>query len=65
MISRIQEAANKLKEFPHMGRPGRVLNTRELVIAATPYIIVYLIDGEVIQIVSVIHGARQWPDSFS
>ena len=64
IISRIREAADKLKIYPHMGKAGRVSNTRELVIAATPYIIVYIIDGENIQIVSVIHGARRWPDSF-
>jgi len=64
IISRIREAADKLKIYPHMGKAGRVSNTRELVIAATPYIIVYIIDGESIQIVSVIHGARRWPDSF-
>ena len=64
IISRIREAADKLKIYPHMGKAGRISNTRELVIAATPYIIVYIIDGESMQIVSVIHGARRWPDSF-
>ena len=49
IISRIREAADKLKIYPHMGKAGRVSNTRELVIAATPYIIVYIIDGENIQ----------------
>jgi toxin ParE1/3/4 len=63
IISRIAEAADKLKIYPHMGKAGRVATTRELVIAATPYIIVYIIDNETIQIVSVIHGARLWPDS--
>ncbi len=64
MISRIGEAADKLKKYPHMGKAGRVTNTRELVIAATPYIVVYVINGQTIQIVSVIHGAMRWPDSF-
>jgi len=64
IISRIREASDKLKIYPHMGKAGRVSNTRELVIAATPYIIVYVIDEQSIQIVSVIHGARRWPDSF-
>jgi len=64
IISRIREAADKLKIYPHMGKAGRISYTRELVIVATPYIIVYIIDGESIQIVSVIHGARRRPDSF-
>lgn len=64
IISRIREAADKLKIYPHMGKAGRVSNTRGLVIAATPYIIVYMIAEKSIQIVSVIYGVRRWPDSF-
>ena len=65
IISRISEAADKLKLYPHMGKAGRISGTRELVIAATPYIIVYIIADDSIQVVSVIHGARRWPDSLN
>jgi toxin ParE1/3/4 len=47
-----------------MGKRGRIADTRELVIAATPYIIVYRIEGEQVQIVAVIHSAQRWPDTF-
>jgi toxin ParE1/3/4 len=63
MISRIDEATQHLKTNPEMGRPGRCSGTRELVIAGTPYIVVYTIQGEEIQIVAVIHGAMRWPDT--
>jgi toxin ParE1/3/4 len=53
-----------LPDNPHMGRPGRVPGTRELVIPQTPYIVPYRVQGEVIQILRVYHGARRWPDSF-
>lgn len=36
----IEEKAEKLTEFPEMGRPGRVEGTRELVVRAN-YILVY------------------------
>ncbi len=65
MVSHIEEAALKLKQQPHMGKPGRVTGTRELVLAGSPYIVVYLIAGEEIHIVAVIHTARRWPDSDS
>ena len=53
-----------LPDNPHIGRPGRVPGTRELVIPRTPYIVPYRVQGEVIQILRVYHGARRWPDSF-
>jgi toxin ParE1/3/4 len=53
-----------LPDSPHMGRPGRVPGTRELVIAQTPYIVPYRVQREAIQILRVYHSARRWPDSF-
>lgn len=64
MVSRIREAASRLRRSPQMGKPGRVEDTRELVIARTPYIIVYRVEAEQVQIVAVIHGAQRWPDTF-
>ncbi len=53
-----------LPDNPHMGRPGRVPGTRELVIPQTPYIVPYRVHGEAIQILRVYHGARRWPEGF-
>jgi addiction module RelE/StbE family toxin len=58
---RIAEAARRLIDFPQSGRPGRVDGTRELVIARTSYVAPYLVDGNVVRILRVIHGARIWP----
>jgi len=38
-----------------------VKGTRELVISRTPYIAAYRIDGDLVTIVRVLHGAQQWP----
>lgn len=59
---RIASASRRLINFPNSGRPGRVENTRELVITRTAYIAPYRIEGNVVRILRVIHGARIWPD---
>jgi toxin ParE1/3/4 len=40
-------------------------DTRELVITRTPYIAPYRIEGDVVRILRVIHGAQIWPDEIS
>jgi len=60
---RIAAATRRLIDFPNSGRPGRVESTRELVIARTSYIAPYRIEGDVVRILRIIHGARIWPDA--
>lgn len=63
MVSRIHEAATeRLAKHPRMGKEGRVSGTRELVLVGTPYILVYLLQKNEIQIVAVLHSSRRWPD---
>jgi len=50
-----------LLEFPHRGRPGKKTGTRELVISALPYLIVYTVRGDVVCVVRILHGSQQWP----
>ncbi len=50
-----------LKIFPAAGRRGRLLNTRELPVTNTPYIVIYALSGEVIQILHILHSSQQWP----
>jgi plasmid stabilization system protein ParE len=53
----------ELGSMPKIGRPGRLADTRELVITRTPYIVVYeLAEGrDRVDILRVIHGAMRWP----
>ncbi len=60
MVERIRLRINRLG-FPglsHIGRPGLVEGTRELV--EPPYIVVYAVDesAEEITVLAVLHGAR-------
>lgn len=58
---RIIDATDQLLDHPRLGRAGRAKGTRELVVARTPYIVIYEIDGDTIQIVRVLHSAQRWP----
>jgi toxin ParE1/3/4 len=62
MIERIRAAVTRLAASPALGRPGRVAGTRELVIPRTPYIVPYRVKGDVVQIITILHGAQRWPD---
>lgn len=57
----IEQQVSALSANPRIGRPGRVKGTRELIIGRTPYIAVYRIKGKQIQVLRILHGARQWP----
>ncbi|MCI5064506.1 type II toxin-antitoxin system RelE/ParE family toxin [bacterium] len=53
-----------LASVPHIGRPGRVPGTRELIIDDAPYIIPYRCREGSLEIVRVYHSSRKWPDRF-
>jgi toxin ParE1/3/4 len=57
----IREAVERLADFPHSGRPGRLEGTRELVIVGTPYLVVYRTREGSLRILRVLHGAQDWP----
>jgi addiction module RelE/StbE family toxin len=61
---RIADAVELLPSFPSIGRPGRVPHTRELVVSDTPFVVVYRVRGEIVEIIAVLHGARRWPKDF-
>lgn len=64
VVSRLVEAAERLITLPKGGRPGRVADTRELVVRGLPYIMVHIIEDGEISILAVMHTARLWPRRF-
>jgi toxin ParE1/3/4 len=64
VITSIVDSIERLRKYPAMGRPGRVIGTRELVISGTPYIIPYRVRGDMVEILRVFHGTRKWPNHF-
>jgi toxin ParE1/3/4 len=54
------EAAARLADHPHLGKPGKILGTREL-IPHESYRLVYEIDDQAVWVLALVHSARQWP----
>jgi toxin ParE1/3/4 len=48
-----------LSEQPALGRPGRIANTRELVVSS--YVVAYRVKAGAVQVLRVLHAARRWP----
>ncbi|HJQ56445.1 MAG TPA: type II toxin-antitoxin system RelE/ParE family toxin [Vineibacter sp.] len=61
MGDKIEAAVARLADHPHMGRPGRLRGTRELVVTGTPYVVVYRVEPAAVVILRVLHGAQRWP----
>ena len=60
--TKVLEAVELLSINPALGKAGRVAKTRELVVAGTPYIVIYHVKSSRLEILRIFHGARQWPD---
>jgi toxin ParE1/3/4 len=58
---RILESVERLAAHPHIGRSGRIVGTRELVVSGTSYIVPYRIRGERLELIAVFHGRQKWP----
>ena len=52
-------AVEQLRDFPALGKAGRVVGTREFVISGKPYIVPYRIKEKVIEILRVFHTSRK------
>jgi len=61
VVARVLEAVAQLAEQPGIGRPGRVPDTRELVVLKTRYIVPYRVRGETVSILRVFHTSRRLP----
>jgi plasmid stabilization system protein ParE len=57
----ILKATARLSALPFIGRPGRVANTRELVLEDRPYIVAYRVTAGVMEVLRVLHTSRRWP----
>lgn len=61
IAERILKTVALLESHPEIGRPGRVLGTRELVVPDTPYLIPYRVRRGRLELIAVFHGRRTWP----
>lgn len=55
-----QQKAAAAAQRPTLYRPGRMRDTREVVVRSN-YVMIYRIEDEGIEILRVLHVAQQWP----
>jgi len=65
VVQRIRIAVSQLATHPKSGRTGRVRGTYELIIHDLRYIVAYRIKKNEVQILSVYHTSRKWPETFN
>ena len=58
-MRKVYAAVQSLKEWPHRGRAGREEGTRELLFPPLPYIAVYRVKGQSIEVLRIYHGAQE------
>ena len=61
VVRTIYKGCTALKKFPNRGRVGREPQSRELVFTTLPYIVVYRVKGDFIEISRIWHGAQDRP----
>ncbi len=49
-----------LRKFPYRGRKGRQEGTRELIFPGLPYIAVYRVKEELVELARIYHAAQDW-----
>jgi addiction module RelE/StbE family toxin len=59
VVLRIERSIGRLAFLPLSGRPGVVAGTRTLVVPGLPYVVIYRVRGELVDIVAVLHTARR------
>ena len=55
------EGLSTLTQFPRRGRLGRNPGTRELIFAGLPFLAVYRVGDNFVEIHRILHGAQKWP----
>jgi toxin ParE1/3/4 len=62
IAKKILESITLLTQHPALGKKGRLVDTRELIVSGTPYIIPYTIKNNTIEILRVYHSSRKSPE---
>lgn len=60
LIARIEVAVDRLRAFPQMGKPSMRPKARGLAIPGTPFVVVYRVGDNAIDIVALFHRAQNW-----
>ena len=61
VLQKIERSIIQLRQFPKLGRPGRVEGTRELFVTQTPFAVIYRESDTKLEIVRILHSSQKWP----
>jgi addiction module RelE/StbE family toxin len=63
IAERLLSGLSLLANHPHLGRPGRMEETRELIFSGLPYIGIYRVHEkkELVEVLRIVHAARKYP----
>jgi toxin ParE1/3/4 len=61
VVKTLYDGCTALKAFPNRGRIGRMKGRRELVFPSLPYIAVYQVKANAVEISRIYHAAQNWP----
>jgi toxin ParE1/3/4 len=62
-VRKVHAAIESLRKSPLRGRVGREEGTRELVLHPLPYIALYRVKEQTIEVLRIYHGAQDRPSS--
>jgi toxin ParE1/3/4 len=60
-IRKIYDTIRSLKQTPQRGRPGREEGTREILFPPLPYVAVYRLNKQAIEVLRIYHHAQNRP----
>ena len=60
MADLIEGATDRLRLFPQIGRPSKRPKTHELAVPGTPFLLVYRVKTDGLEILAFYHGAQNW-----
>ena len=60
-LRKLYDTIRSLRQSPYRGRPGSEPDTREVVFLPLPYVAVYRVKGEAIEVLRIYHGAQDRP----
>jgi addiction module RelE/StbE family toxin len=61
VVKTLYDGCSALRTFPNRGRVSRIRGRRELVFPSLPYIALYRVKEQVVEISRIYHGAQDWP----
>lgn len=55
----VKDSLASISNMPGIGRPGKKIGTRELVLSKYPYVLAYRVRNDVLEILAIIHQNRK------